>query len=141
MKKKQAEKAKANAEACLKSLKGGKSINESAEALGATVKTTGYFKRNDAVPEVGYEPNLTAEVFKLSKKNPLPENIISGQKGFYVIRFKDRKEPDPEAFKKQESELLSKLLQMKKQRAFDQWLAQVRNNSTVAIEEGFLDTT
>ena len=140
VKKKQADKAKANADACLKSLKDGKPINESAEALGAMVKTTGYFKRNDAVPEVGYEPNLTAEVFKLSKKNPLPENIISGQKGFYVVRFRDRKEPDPEAFKKQESELLSKLLQMKKQRAFDQWLAQVRNNSTVAIEEGFLDT-
>jgi len=139
IKKKQEEKAEADANSCLKSLKEGKSIKEATVASGATANTTGYFKRNATIPEVGYEPNLTAAVFKLSKNNPLPENIVKGQKGFYVIRLKDRKEPETEAFKKQKSDLLDRLLQMKKQRAFDEWLSLVRNKSEITVEEGFLD--
>ena len=140
IKKRREEKAEADANSCLKSLKEGKSIKEAAGASGATANTTGYFKRNATIPEVGYEPNLTAAVFKLSKNNPLPENVVKGQKGFYVIRLKDRKEPDTEEFKKQTSDLLDRLLQMKKQRAFDEWLSQVRNNSDITVEEGFLDS-
>ena len=140
VKKKREEKAEADANSCLKSLKEGKSITDATGASGAALNATGYFKRNATIPEVGYEPNLTAVAFKLSKNNPLPENVVKGQKGFYVIRFIDRKEPDTEAFKKQKSDLLDRLLQMKKQRAFDEWLSQVKNNSEITVEEGFSDS-
>ena len=140
IKKKQEEKAEADANSCLTSMKAGTSLKEAAAALNATVNTTGYFKRNDTIPEVGYEPNLTAAAFNLSKNKPVPETVVKGQKGFYIIQFKDRKEPDMEEFKKQKSDLLDKLLQMKKQRAFEEWLSQLRNNSEITIEEGFLNS-
>lgn len=139
IKKKQEERAEADANSCLKSLTEGKSIKEVAEAFDTPLNTTGFFKRNDSIPNVGYEPNLTAAAFKLSADKPLPENIIKGQKGVYVIRYRDRKEPISEEFKKKKSNLLDNLLQSKKQRAFDGWLSQVRDNSEITVEEGFLD--
>jgi parvulin-like peptidyl-prolyl isomerase len=96
------------------------------------------FKRNEPIPDIGYEPQITAAAFALSETKKLPEDVIEGQKGFYVIRFKQRVEPTPAEFEKAKTDVEQRLRQQKQYQMFDQWLAEKRAESKVVIEERFL---
>ena len=74
---------------------------------------------------------------KLSKNQPLPESIIKGSSGYYVIRFKDRNEPGLNEFMTQKKDLIQRLLDQKKSDTFDTWLETVKRNSEIEIEENF----
>jgi peptidyl-prolyl cis-trans isomerase D len=136
--KKQNQKAETDATACLDALNAGKSISDESKQYGVKVKTTSFFKRNEPIPDIGYEPEMAAVVFKLSGKKPLPNKAVKGRSGYYVIRLKDRKEPEADAFTKEKKGLTDNLLQTKRQKAFRAWLADVRKNSEVTIEKGLL---
>jgi peptidyl-prolyl cis-trans isomerase D len=138
IKEKQREKAKADATSLLKALKEKKSMLEASKPFDLTPTATGFFKRNDSIPNIGYEPSVSTAAFKLSEKNALPEDTINGQKGFFVIRFKERKEPEQTAFEKEMAKTKEELLRLKHRKAFDAWLAEVKGNSEITIEKGFL---
>ena len=106
--------------------------------LNLTTVATGFFKRNDSVPHIGSEQNISQEAFKqLSNKNMLPEAPIKGKKGYYIIKFKDRKEPELNEFEKEKETIKEKLLQQKIVKTFDAWLLSIRNKSIISIEKGF----
>jgi parvulin-like peptidyl-prolyl isomerase len=69
----------------------------------------------------------------------LPEKIIKGAKGYYVIQFRDRKTPEIEQINKEKTSIRQKLLQQKKTRVFNAFLAEIRSNSQITIKEGFLE--
>jgi hypothetical protein len=69
----------------------------------------------------------------------LPEELINGVKGYYVIQFRDRKTPEIEELDKEKPSIKQKLLQQKKTRVFDAFLAQLRSKSDITIKEGFLE--
>ena len=140
IKEKQREKASAEATAFLKALKDGKSVSEESKKFGVTPIKTGFFKRNASIPNVGYESGILDAAFKLSKKKNLPENPIKGQKGYYVIRFTERKDPEMEAFNTEKATVKDSLEQLKMRKSFDAWLATVRNNSEITIEKRFSDS-
>ncbi|MBW1960550.1 MAG: SurA N-terminal domain-containing protein [Deltaproteobacteria bacterium] len=139
IKEKQRQKAKADAASFLEALKNGKSLSEASKEFNLTPMATGFFKRNDSIPNIGYEPAVANAAFMLSEKNALPENAVEGRKGFFVIRFKERKEPSYDAFEKEKASTKQGLLELKKRKAFDSWLAQLRRNSDITIEKGILD--
>jgi peptidyl-prolyl cis-trans isomerase D len=133
MKEKQANLAEEKAKALLAKLKS----NPSADTNGVTFKTTDYFKRNDQIPDIGWENEVSQAVFGLSSAQPLPQNVVKGKNGFYVIRLKDRRLPDSQGFDKERKLLRETLINQKKLRAFNTWLAETRKKSEITIHESF----
>jgi len=139
IKEKQDEKAKADSETLLAALKSGKTMHTESKKFDLTPKTTGFFKRNGSIPEIGFERDIAEVAFQLTDKKQFPENVIKGPKGYYVIQFKDRKISDPENFAKEKEDIKNRLLAQKKSSIFDALLAQIKSRSEITIKEGFLD--
>ena len=108
-------------------------------ATTAVFTATGYFKRNESIPEMGYENEISSAAFMLSEEKPLPEKVFKGTKGTYVIRLKNRKLPDAEGFDKEREQIKKTLLVQKQSRTFTAWLKQVRDNSEITIKEGVIE--
>ncbi|MBW2219188.1 MAG: SurA N-terminal domain-containing protein [Deltaproteobacteria bacterium] len=138
IKEKQKKKAKEDAEAFLSALKSGEDLKKESAKLNIKIISTGFFKRHDPVPEVGREQEINKNAFKLSGKNSLPETIVEGVKGYYVIRFKDRKKPALEEFEKEKNSVSKNLLMQKKNRVFEKWLAGLKEKSEISIKKEFL---
>ncbi len=139
IKEKQDEKAKADSETLLAALKSGKTMNTESKKFNLTPKTTGFFKRNGSIPEIGFERDIAEVAFQLTDKKQLPENVLKSSKGYYVIQFKDKKISDPENFSKEKEEMKNRLLAQKKSSIFDALLAQIKSKSEITIKEGFLE--
>ena len=139
VKEKQDQKAKADSETLLAALKSGKTMHTESKNFNLTPKTTGFFKRNDSIPEIGFERDIAEVAFQLTEKNQFPENVLKGSKGYYVIQFKDRKISEPENFTKEKEEIKNRLLTQKQSRIFDALLAQIKSRSEITIKEGFLE--
>jgi len=138
VKEKQDENAKKDAEAMLATLKGGEPLIKAAEKAGLKPKATGFFKRDASIPDIGFEREISRAAFGLSDQKPFPENVIKTRKGYYVIEFKQRKQPSMEEFDKQKADIKERLLQQKRLTAFNQWLEQLKNRSEISVEDGFL---
>jgi peptidyl-prolyl cis-trans isomerase D len=139
IKEKQDEKAKADSETLLAALKSGKTMHTESKKFNLTPKTTGFFKRNDSIPEIGSERGISELAFELTDKKRLPENVLKGSKGYYVIQFKDRKTSEPENFSKEKGDIKNRLLAQKKSSIFNALLVQIKSRSDITIKEGFLD--
>jgi peptidyl-prolyl cis-trans isomerase D len=132
-------KAKTEAEACLAALKEGKSLEEIGKNLNNAPKITGFFKRNDPIPEIGPEQEMTKAAFMLTPENQWPPSPLKGRKGYYVIQFKERKLPNPEGFEKEKETITQRLLRQKQFQAFDKWLAQLKEKSQIVIQEDMMN--
>ncbi len=139
IKEKQASAAENEAKKLLTSLKEKDSAGLSAEEKKLTFKSTGYFKRNEAIPEIGWENEISQAAFALFKEKQPAENVIKGRKGYYVIRLKDRRLPDVAEYDKEKGTLKETLLSQKKFQALDEWLKQVKKESEITIQEGFIE--
>jgi peptidyl-prolyl cis-trans isomerase D len=136
---KQEAKAKADATTLLTALKSGKSMITESKAFNLTPITTGFFKRTDSIPKIGFDREVSKAAFQLTPEKKLPEKLIEGANGYYVIEFKDRKTPESEAVDKEKTSVTQRLLQQKKARVLDAFLAQLRSNSEITIKQGFLE--
>ena len=136
IKRKQQEAAEKDAQALLEALKNDPQGDTAGKA---TFTATGYFKRNDAIPEIGYENEISNAAFMLTDANPLPEKTFNGTKGTYVIRLKNRKLPEAEGFDKEREQIKETLLAGKQSRAFGTWLKQIRDGSEITIKEGVVE--
>jgi peptidyl-prolyl cis-trans isomerase D len=103
------------------------------------LKSTGYFKRNESIPEVGWEKEISDTAFALSNEKPQADEVIKGRKGYYVIRLKDRRLPDLSDYDKEESTIKETLLSQKRFQALGAWLKQIKDQSEINIQEGFID--
>ena len=135
----QDQQARETAEEFLKHLKEGKSVAEAGRQLNVKPVQSGFFKRNAAIPEIGYEPEIISAAFELTTDAPLADNILKGRKGYYVIRFVNRKYPDSEGFQNEKDSIVQMLKRQKQQKAHGEWLAKVRDRSRIEIEQEFLD--
>jgi peptidyl-prolyl cis-trans isomerase D len=137
MKEKQAALAEEKAKAFLTVLKSGTTADGAGSDTGVAFKTTDYFKRNDQIKGIGWENEISQMAFTLSLAQPLSEDIVRGKNGFYVIRLKDRRLPDPQGFDKEKKLLQETLSNQKKLKAFNAWLSEMRKKSEITIQEGF----
>ncbi len=137
MKEKQTAVAEEKAKAFLAVLKSGTTADSAGPDTGVVFKSTDYFKRNDQIKDIGRENEISQMAFRLSSAQPLPEDVVRGKKGFYVIRLKDRRLPDSQGFDKEKKLLRETLINQKKSRAFSTWLSEVRKKSEITVQEGF----
>ena len=133
MKEQQANLAEEKAKALLAKLKS----DPTTDTNDVIFKSTDYFKRNDQIPDIGWENEISQAVFGLSSAQPLLENVVKGKNGFYVIRLKDRRLPDSQGFDKERKLLQETLINQKKLRAFNSWIAEKRKNSEIEVHESF----
>jgi peptidyl-prolyl cis-trans isomerase D len=138
MEEKKDEKAKKDAEAVLAALKDGAAFQEAGQQFGLPPQSTGFFKRNESIPNIGFERDLSRTAFELSAQNRLPAEIFKGRKGYYVIEFSQRKEPAMEEFEKEKAGIKERLLQQKRFKIFEAWLAKIKNGSEIIVEKDFL---
>ncbi|MBW1812927.1 MAG: SurA N-terminal domain-containing protein [Deltaproteobacteria bacterium] len=137
VKDKRNEKAVEDAGMFLETLKKGASMDTESRRYHLRPVSTGFFKRDDDVPRIGYEKGVSQAAFKLSRKKPLPEKAIKGSNGYYVIRFNSRNEPGTKELTAKEDDIVQRLLEQKKFNAFNAWLSQVKRDSEIEIEETF----
>ena len=127
------EQAENQAKAFLLALKEGGALDALSREKGLEVKTTGYFKRNEAIADIGYQPEMATAAFALSKDKPLPENPVRTASGFYVIRLMDRQQPEGGIDQIQLDQTQNQLLQRKQQQIFDDWMAEAKARTDIQI--------
>ena len=137
IKEKKSEKAKTDAEALLSALKDGAALAAASKEFDLKIQSTGFFKRNDSIPNIGFERDLSRAAFELSEQESLPPEIIKGRKGYYIIQFRQRQAPSLADFEKEKEDIKNQLLQQKRFKAFQAWLDQRKKSSEIVIEESF----
>jgi peptidyl-prolyl cis-trans isomerase D len=140
VKEKQDAKARDEADTLLTELKDGQPFAAVCAKFKLAPKKTGFFKRSDSIPTIGFERDIARTAFGLSENDKLPEEVIKGQKGYFVISFRERQKPSLEGFEKEKTEIKERLRQQKTAKTFDAWLTQLKNESQITIEEGFSGT-
>jgi len=109
----------------------------SAAANAVESGETGYFKKNAAIPSIGQSSQIAAAAFELSEEEPLPGKPLTGEKGIYVIRYRDRKLPENAGFEKEKQSIRTSLLAQKKRDMFSALVANLRSTSEIVIEDRF----
>ncbi len=131
--KRRAERAKADAEACLAQIKQGKTLSEAGAQYDLQPLQTGFFKRGEAIPKIGYDPQISAAAFELKSDKALADKAYEGTDGWYLIQLKERKPPAADDFSKEKENIIKRLTEQKKQSAFGQWLADLRARGKLDI--------
>jgi peptidyl-prolyl cis-trans isomerase D len=134
---KQNEKSKKEAGALLAALKSGGDITKEIARYGLSMSETGFFRRNENIPNIGQEPQFAEAAFTLSDERLFPESPVDGSKGCYVIRFKEKKDPPIEGFNLEKENIRKALLEQKKIKTFETWLAQAKSRSRIEIDKEF----
>jgi peptidyl-prolyl cis-trans isomerase D len=137
IKEKQDAEALGQAEAIVAELKGTGSLTAVAAKYKLKPQTSGFFKRTDAIPGVGYEPDIASAAFQLSESNKIYDGAIKGQKGYFVISLRERKKPSLDGFEKDKSDIKARLLQQKAFKTVQAWLNRIKDKSEIVIEDGF----
>lgn len=104
---------------------------------GVVVKETGLFKRNAAIPDIGYDQPMAAAAFALSENNPLHNGVLEASGSYYVIRFKAQALPSDAQFEKEKQTVTSGLLQQRRSAVFQELLRQLKSAAEITISEGF----
>ncbi|MFH1994057.1 MAG: SurA N-terminal domain-containing protein [Pseudomonadota bacterium] len=138
IKEKQDQKAREDANTLLAALKSGKALGSEAKNYKLETKSTGFFKRDDSIPEIGFQRKIAETAFKLSDDKKFPEEVIKNGQRYYVIQFKERKSPDSLGFGSEEQNIKLSLLEQKKARIFNAYLEQIKSKSKITIKEDFL---
>lgn len=132
-KEKRDEKAKSGAEELLAALKGGESFEQAVSKFDVELKTTDFFKRNQSIPDIGYEQEVGKAAFELTAEKSLPDAPLKAKKGYYVIAFKERKIPETEEFEKEKDKTKQTLTWKKRQALLDQWMTSVKDARDIEI--------
>jgi peptidyl-prolyl cis-trans isomerase D len=133
----QDKKAEEQANAFLTFIKKTAEKDKHLKTIKRKISTTDFFKRYESIPDIGFEQEIIQTAFELSPGGRFPETVLRGKKGYYVIWFNQRKEPDPEEIKDLEDQTRKRLIQEKQNKIISALLKEVRNNSEVVIEDRF----
>lgn len=131
-------KAREDADAFLAALKNGKPMGSESKKFHLAPASTGFFKRNASIPTIGFEQAISDAAFKLSAEKNLPETIIKGKKGYYVIQFRERKVSESEDFNAEKAPIKQRLLQQKQSRMFEAFVTEIKNRSEISIKEEYI---
>lgn len=129
------ETARNDAETFMAKLKENGDWNAVCAESGKTAKESGFFKRNGIIPEVGRDPEVVASAFELNAENLYPESMVKGSKGYFIIRFKEKKLPEQSAFDGEKASVKSRLMRQKQQQTWDSWISELREESEIAVNE------
>ncbi len=125
------EAAKKAAETMLEELQGGKSFADAALSLGTEVKDSGFLGRRDNT-ESTFPASLLDQVFRLTQKEPLPQQPAPVSGDFYVFAFQERQIPEIVA-KENLEKYRQALLNSKQQELLAAYISNLEKNAEVTI--------
>jgi hypothetical protein len=96
-----------------------------AKSLNIKSEFTGFINRRTPLPMVGYQEDLLAEIFNLSKSNPYPESVYENKDGAFIFRWEDYEGVDPDQYKKDKNEFLRTMMENKQGEIFQNWLQEL----------------
>jgi len=130
--------AETEAGAMIQNLKSGAAMAEVAAPKGLTPQTSGWFKRGDAIPGIGFNPDLAAAAFTLSTDSPFPDKAVRGEKGVVIFRYVDRRIPEIPSGDAELDDIRKQLHQRKQQEIYGNWMAEARSQSDIEINQSLL---
>lgn len=140
VKKMQDERAQKRAEEFLAAVKAEGGLETAADDAGLEIRHSGFFKRGESIPDIGYRPQIAQAAFLLSEKNRIADMVQKGEKGYYIIQFKARKAPEAAELDDQKKKSLKEQLASQKQQdLFNQWIGSVKAASDIRIESEYLN--
>ncbi len=140
LRQKQQKTARLAAENFLETVDSAESFSNAAETTGNEVKTTGFFKRNQPVPEIGQNQPFSSKAFSLRDDDPVADSVVTGGNDrFYVMRLKERKTPQDSDFQNQRQEIESRLAERKRRQAVNRWVESMRQAGDIEISDKFSD--
>ncbi|MFO8083465.1 MAG: SurA N-terminal domain-containing protein [Desulfobacterales bacterium] len=134
----QNEMAKKDATDFLEKLKSGSSMDELSKEFDVVVSESDFFGRNQPVQDLKNVAQISRVAFELSDQQRYPDSILRGEKGFYVIAFQNRKEPSADNFEQEKENIRNRLLAQKQAKIFEDWIAQIRKNTKISINDEFI---
>ena len=130
--------ALAQLEPAAKELSSGATLASLASRYQTEVKTTTEFGPSGPVPEIGTAPELAAAVFKTPQGQAGPP--VSVPNGFVLFRVLTLKEASRDAMQAQKEELRDSLRSREAERLTRSYLAQLRAERKVEVNETLLAT-
>lgn len=122
--------ARQAAETLLKTLRAGGEWQAEIAKLELAAEESGAVSRANR-----YSTKLPAQVinqaFGLSAKSPYPENVGEEGETFYVLHFKEKKEPSSDQFASEEETLKEQLKQEKQLQLLTAWVSRLRENAEI----------
>jgi peptidyl-prolyl cis-trans isomerase D len=103
------------------------------------IETTGSMNRNASVPGVGNDKKLMAAAFKLTLDNKLPEAVVQGDTGLYVIELQTRKLPLDQGLNIAKNNIHDRMLSQKQTALYSSWVNNLRENSEITISKEFIN--
>jgi peptidyl-prolyl cis-trans isomerase D len=126
--------ARNKAEEILEMARSGTYLEELTEQEGIESLDTGLFNRlGKFVPRIGVSEELLETSFTLTNGDPWPKRVFEVNGQFYLIRFKERKEPNHEAFLAEKEALRARREREKAQEVLREWLSELREQQNVKI--------
>lgn len=135
---KQWTRAEAEAGAMLQALREGTALAVVGPPKGIAPQTTGWFKRGDAVPGIGFAPDLVAAAFKLSPDSAFPDKPVRGEKEIFVFRFIDRRIQAAQSGDAELDTIKKQLHQRKQREIYGNWMAEARSQTDIEIDQALL---
>ena len=139
LKQKQDEKAATDAEAILASVVGAVLFETAVTDQKLEVKTTEFFKRNDAIPDIGRLPELTEVAFALTPEKSVAEKPIKGPGGYYGIQLNDLQPADEAGFAEERKAIEDQLSQQKRGQLISALVEKLREKSEIEINRKLIE--
>ncbi|MDL1978504.1 MAG: SurA N-terminal domain-containing protein [Deltaproteobacteria bacterium] len=115
-------------------------FDKSAKKQGLTLQNTGFFKKGDAIPELGNAPSFLRAAFLLSAEQPFPEAVVEANGKYIVFRLKEKKEAAKEVLLSQKESVTNRILGQKRQAVFSEWLSALKEQAEIVYyQQDFLD--
>ena len=147
--------AMAIAKSALEEMKAGKDLNTlsienlvtAADADSATppdpyaprVETSGWFAKNARyVPRVGVSEDLVNAAFALTKENPVHDGVIEVSRRLFMIKLKDREEPDAGKFAEEREGLKNVVLRERTNDALKTYVKGLREGADIQLNDKLL---
>jgi peptidyl-prolyl cis-trans isomerase D len=130
------EKARQVAEDLLNQIRSGKEIKEVAKEKGYSLEETGFFTRTAGViPKIGPAGEFMGILSSLTKKNPIPREVLRTKDGFFVVKLLSSEPADRNKFPSVKKNLGNRLINQKQEEYFRNWLGQLRSKAKIDINK------
>jgi len=136
-KKKQWEKAQADAEAFILAVKNGKPFEDQAKVQNLKVTSSGFFKRNDPIPIIGHAPEVAKAAFELTPDQRITPKAIKEEKGYFAIILVEKTVSAPTDVAAEKEKIKGLLGRQKQMLAFNTLVSHLKSQADISVEEGF----
>jgi peptidyl-prolyl cis-trans isomerase D len=114
-------------------LRQGKPLAQVAAAAGLPVKDSGFFTRFQGFLGQRQAESMVSAAFQLSRQHPYPEKPLWFQNQYYLLAFKERREPDTQEFQKERDQMRAQFLDQKQQLLFASWIDGERRRAKIEV--------